>query len=84
MFDDSTKFKKLTKDPTMTRLTTVQNYLNTSFKRGEINESDKKVMRPKSKPINIMNVYQNLDLLSTQQIHLTMAYLSFYQTYLIH
>ena len=79
IFDDSTKFKKLTKDLTITRLTTVQNYLNTLFIRGEINESDKKAIRPKlaqivrahgRKPINVMNVYQNLDLLSTQKIHL--------------
>ena len=35
-------------------------------------------------PINIMNVYENLDLLSTQQTHLTMEYLSSYQGYLIH
>ena len=84
--DDSTKFKKLTKDLTITRLTTVQNYLNTLFIRGEINESDKKAIRPKlaqivrahgRKPINVMNVYQNLDLLSTQKIHLTITYLSF-------
>ena len=51
IFDDSTKFKKLTKDPTTTRLTTVHNYLYTLFKRGEINESDKKAMRPKSAQI---------------------------------
>ena len=51
IFDDSTKFKKLAKDPTITRLTTVQSYLNTLFKRGEINESDKKAMRPKSAQI---------------------------------
>ena len=48
IFDYLTKFKKLTKDPTIIRLTTVQNYLNTLFKRGEINESDRKAMRPKS------------------------------------
>ena len=51
IFDDSTKFKKLTKDPTITRLTTVHNYLYTLFKRGEINEFDKKAMRPKSAQI---------------------------------
>ena len=31
-----------------------------------------------------MNVYQTLDLLLTQQIHLTMEYLNPYETYLIH
>ena len=51
LFDDSTKFKKLTKGPKITRLTTAQNYLNILFKRGEINESDKKAMRHKSAQI---------------------------------
>ena len=45
------KLTKLTKGPKITRLTTVQNYLNNLFKRGEINESDKKAMRPKSAQI---------------------------------
>ena len=31
-----------------------------------------------------MNIYQTLDLLLTQQIHLTMEYLNPYETYLIH
>ena len=31
IFDDSTILKKLTKDPIITRLTTIQNYLNTLF-----------------------------------------------------
>ena len=35
------------KDPTITRLTTVQNYLKTLCKRSEITESGKKAMRPK-------------------------------------
>ena len=45
-----TKFKKLTKDPAITRLTTVQNDLIT-FKRVESNKSDKKAMWPKSAQI---------------------------------
>ena len=35
------------KDPTITRLTTVQNYLKTLCKRSEITEFEKKAMRPK-------------------------------------
>ena len=67
--------KKLTKDPTIKRLTTAQNYLNTLFKRDEINESGKKAIRHKSAQIARVHglpkthkhyVYQNLDLLSTQ------------------
>ena len=47
IFDDASKFKKIEKDPTITRLTTVENYLKTLCKRGEITESEKKAMRPK-------------------------------------
>ena len=39
------------KVPTITRLTVIQNYLNTLFKRGEIDKSDKKAMRLKSAQI---------------------------------
>ena len=39
--------KRSKKDPTITRLTTVQNYLKTLCKRGKITESEKKAMRPK-------------------------------------
>ena len=46
-FGDASKFKKIGKDPTITHLTTVQNYLKVLCKRGEINESEKKAMRPK-------------------------------------
>ena len=47
IFNDASKFKKIEKDPTITRLTIVQNYLKTLCKRGEITESEKKAMRPK-------------------------------------
>ena len=47
IFDEASKFKKIEKDPTITRLTTVQNFLKTLCKRGEITESEKKGMRPK-------------------------------------
>ena len=47
IFDDTSKFKKIEKDPTITRLKTVQNYLKTLCQRGEITESEKKAMRPK-------------------------------------
>ena len=45
------EIQKLTKDPTITKLTIVQNHLNTLFKRGKINESDKNAMRTKSAQI---------------------------------
>ena len=38
---------KIEKDSTITRLTTVQNYLRTLCKRVEITESEKKAMWPK-------------------------------------
>ena len=47
IFDHASKFKKVEKDPTITRLTTAQNYLKTFYKRDEITESEKKAMRPK-------------------------------------
>ena len=57
------------KDPTITRLTTVQNYLKTLCKRSKITESEKKEMKPKfaqiaermvyQKHINHLSIYQN-------------------------
>ena len=47
IFKDASKFKKIEKDLTITRLTTVQNYLKTLCKRGKITESEKKAMQPK-------------------------------------
>ena len=47
IFDDASEFKKIEKDPTITRLTTVQNYLKSLCKKGEITESERKAMRPK-------------------------------------
>ena len=47
IFDDACKFEKIEKDPTIIRLTTVQDYLKTLCRRGEITESEKKAMRPK-------------------------------------
>ena len=46
MFSDRLKFKLIQKDPTLTRLKTVQNYVNTMFKRNEISEEEKKQLRP--------------------------------------
>ena len=40
IFDDASKSEKIEKDSTITRLTTVQNYLKTLFKRAEITESE--------------------------------------------
>ena len=64
------------------------------FNKGEINESDKRAMLLKSEQIarahSLHKTHKHyerlpkLDLLSTQQIHITMGYSSFYQTYLIH
>ena len=47
IFDGASKFKKIEKEPTTTRLTTVENYLKTLCKRNEITDSEKKAMRPK-------------------------------------
>ena len=47
IFNDGSKVKKIEKDPTIARLITVQNYLKTSCKRGEITEFEKKAIRPK-------------------------------------
>ena len=47
IFDHASKFKKVEKDPTITRLTTAQNYLKTFYTSDEITESEKKAMRPK-------------------------------------
>ena len=46
LFSDRSKFKLIQKDPTLTRLKTVQNYVNTMFKRNEISEEEKKQLRP--------------------------------------
>ena len=40
------KFKIIKNDPTLSRLKTVQNYLNNLCKRNEITEAEKKQMRP--------------------------------------
>ena len=40
IFDDASKFKKIEKDPTITHLTTAQNYLKRLCKRGKITESE--------------------------------------------
>ena len=47
-FPDKTKFKIIKNDPTLTRLKTVQNYLNNLCNRNEITEAEKKQMRPMS------------------------------------
>ena len=45
--DDASKLNNIEKHPTVTRLTTVQNYLKTLCKRDKITESEKRAMRPK-------------------------------------
>ena len=47
LLNDKTKFEILEEDPTLRNLNTIQNYLNTLYKRGEITEDEKKLMRPK-------------------------------------
>ena len=42
LFSDRAKFKLIQKDPTLTQLKTVQNYVNAMFKRNEIAEEEKK------------------------------------------
>ena len=42
LFSDRSKFKVIQKDPTLIRLKTVQNYVNTMFKRNKISEEEKK------------------------------------------
>ena len=46
MFNDQTKFKAIKDDPTLKRIGILQRYINTLFKRDEINEEEKKEMRP--------------------------------------
>ena len=46
LFSDLSRFKLIQKDPTLTRLKTVQNYVNTMFKRNEISEEEKKQLWP--------------------------------------
>ena len=46
LFSDRSKFKLLHKGPTLTRLKTVQNYVNTIFTRNKISEEEKKQLRP--------------------------------------
>ena len=46
LFPDRSKFKPIQKDPTLTQLKTVHNYVNTMFKRNKTSEEGKKQMRP--------------------------------------
>ena len=47
IFKDKTKFIMLIHDPTLTYLKTIQSYLKTLLKQGEITEEEEKMMRPK-------------------------------------
>ena len=91
IFDDASKFKKIEKDPTITRSTTVQNYLKTLCKRGKITESEKKAMRPKlaqtARAHNLLKIHTPFEhlpkfrpIIDTTQTHLIMVFQSFYQT----
>ena len=46
LFSDNNKFKKVTKDTTLTQLTTLQNYLHTIKSRDEITQDKHETMRP--------------------------------------
>ena len=46
LYSVRSKFKVIQKDPTLTPLKTVQNYVNTMLKRNEIFEEEKKQLRP--------------------------------------
>jgi hypothetical protein len=48
LFSDTTKFKKVTRDTTLTQLTTLQNYLRTIYNRDEITQVEYESMRPTS------------------------------------
>ena len=48
LFSDKITFKIIKNDPTLTRLKTVQNYINNLCKRNEITEDEKKQIRPMS------------------------------------
>ena len=45
LFLDKKKFKQVDKDPIMTQLSTLQNYLRSLFKRGELTEEQYKKLR---------------------------------------
>ena len=46
IFSDTTKFRKLTTDPTLTQLTTLQNYLRTLKNRGELSDTEYDSAKP--------------------------------------
>ena len=48
LFKDQTKFKILEKDSTITRMTTLQNYLRNLCNRGEASKTEFDQMRPKN------------------------------------
>ena len=48
VFDDESKFKKVTYDPTLSRLAVLQNYIRTLYNRKEITENVKKEIYPKA------------------------------------
>ena len=47
IFGDESKFRKVDRDPTHTRIGTTKTYINTMMNRGEITENEKQLMRPK-------------------------------------
>ena len=55
LFSDHSKIKVIKKDPTLTRLRTIQNYVNTMFKRNEASEEKKKKLRPMAAQLGCTN-----------------------------
>ena len=48
LFIDKKKFKQIEKDPTMAQLSTLQNYLRSLLKQGELTEEQYKNLRPQN------------------------------------
>ena len=51
LFCDKTMFQVLENDPTLTNHKTIETYIQTLFKRGEITEKEKKKMIPKASQV---------------------------------
>ena len=58
LFIDKKKFKEIDKDPTMTQLSTLKNYLRSLLKRGELTEKQYKKLLPQNARVARAHVYQ--------------------------
>ena len=61
LFSDKAKVEFIKNDPRLTRLKTVQNYLNNLSKRNEITEGEKKQMRPMSAQLGRAHALPKID-----------------------